>query len=448
MSVSESQTREKSWRDTFTVYFHQSILLVFVLGFASGFPLLLTMSTLTARLTESQISVETIGIFALIGLPYTLKFLFAPFIDAIHLPHIKTHLAHRKSWCILTQICLALSILGMALFDPSQNLMMVAIFALLTASFSAAQDVVIDALRVEMLHKDSQGAGAAAAVTGYRIGMLVAGAGSFVMASYCPWNIVYLTAACLMALCIIPTCGIRRLDGYDDAMKDEKQPEKLDLSHGISGWFYRVLVAPLADFLKRPSAITILFFIALFKLGDSMCGALSTKFYLDLEFTKIEIAAITKTIGFAATILGTFVGGFIVKQLSIYKSLFLCGILMLLSNFVFVWLANVGHRDLVLALCIAIENVSGGMGTAAFVAYMSQLCNVKFTATQYALLSSLSSIGRTLISSTAGFMVAGLGWSMFYVATAFFGLPGLLLLYVLYRKSRQEPQSPAISSAN
>lgn len=441
MSGKEAQTEKHTWFESIGVYLQWPIVLVFFLGIASGFPLLLTASTLMARLKESDVDIQTIGIFASLGLPYTLKFLAAPIIDALHLPGIKNHLAHRKSWCALTQICLVLSLLGMAYCDPRTQLLELAICALLTSTFSALQDIVIDALRIEILPKSDQGAGSAAATAGYRIGMLLAGAGAFVLASFVPWNTVYCIGAGLMALCLIITLCIRRLRGVEEALdKGEITHDEVDTvqKKNYRDWIKTAVVAPITDFFKRPSALNILLFIALFKLGDAMAGSLSMPFYLELGFTKIEIAGITKVIGVVAVLAGTFVGGSIVKRFPIMKALTICGTLQILSNFVFVWLAQSGNNIGILTACIVVENVTGGMGTAAFVAYMSQLCNVRFTATQYALFTSLSSIGRTLFASGAGFIVAGVGWSSFYVITAVLGLPGMGFLYFVWKADQKE----------
>ena len=435
-------TTKRTWRETFAVYFQWPMLSVFMLGIASGFPLLLTSSTLAARMTESGIDIKTIGIFALVGLPYTLKFLCAPLIDTLKLPKVKTHIAHRKSWCILTQCLLTGALLSMACIDPAQNIWLLGVFALATATFSAMQDIVIDALRVEILPKDAQGAAAAASVAGYRIGMLLAGAGAFVLASFLPWGTVYGIGAVVMAACVLVTFMIRRLRGMEEAIEDGRLKDA-ERPQNYRQWIYTAVIAPITDFMKRPAALIILLFIALFKLGDAMAGTLSVPFYLDVGFTKIEIAAVTKVIGVIAVLGGTFVGGFIVKRYPMMRALLLCGTLQLLSNFVFVWLAYIGASVPALTVCICVENISGGMGTAAFVAYMAQLCNIRFTATQYALLSSLSSVGRTLLSSSAGFIADGLGWAGFFITTAGMGLPGMILLILLMRmEQNSETQTP------
>ncbi|MBQ4359415.1 MAG: AmpG family muropeptide MFS transporter [Proteobacteria bacterium] len=432
---------KRSWRETLGVYCHWPIIQIFLMGIASGFPLLLTASTLAARLKESGVNIETIGIFALVGIPYSIKFIFAPFIDELMLPMAKTHLQHRKSWAVLTQVLLACSLLAMSFWTPDMNILYLGCFALLTSGFSAMQDVVIDTLRVELVPKDSQGAAAASSVAGYRIGMLMAGAGAFVLATYMPWNTVYMIAAGIMASCILVTLSLKKLDGLEEAVETKAYDDTFDLERfgemkSIKERIHEAVIAPIVDFMHRPAAPLILLFIALFKLGDAMAGTLSMPFYLDLGFTKIQIAAITKVIGVVAVLGGTFVGGFMVKRYSMMRALWICGVLQILSNFVFVWLAQIGADVSALTACIVVENVTGGMGTAAFVAYMAQLCNFRFTATQYALLTSLSSIGRSVIASSAGFIAAGVGWAGFFVVSAAFGVPGMIILYVLDRKSR------------
>lgn len=466
MNGIENSKKKSSWRETFTVYLQWPILQVFFLGIASGFPLLLTAGTLSARLFESGIDIKTIGILASIGLPYSLKFLAAPIVDAVHLPGMKSHLAHRKSWAVLLQICLAASLLGMACIDPTQNMFLLAIFAIMTAVFSAVQDIVIDALRIESLRKDEQGAGSAASIAGYRIGMLMAGAGAFIVAHFVSWQAVYYLSAAVMLLCVGISLSFTRLRGLEENSESdviEKDCEKIDVktddaagqavssdvkidpikpkdeyqkTRNYKEFLYTAVIAPFADFLRRRGAVAILLFVALFKLGDAMAGSLSGVFYLDLGFDKLEIAAIQKGVGVVAVLVGTFVGGFVVKRMPILNALVLCGLLQILSNFIFVWLDHKGACLPCLTAAIVVENVTGGMGTAAFVAYISQLCNVKFTATQYALLSSLSSLGRTLFASSAGALQAINGWSTFFVLTAVMGVPGMCLIYFVQKKEK------------
>ena len=494
----EATTKKRQgWRDTLSVYLQMPILWVFLLGIASGFPLLLTASTLAARLTESGVDIKTIGLFALIGLPYTLKFLVAPIVDALHITRKKSHLAHRKSWCLLTQCALAASLCGMALCDPATQTMAIAVCALLTASFSAMQDIVIDALRIEILSPDAQGAGAAASVAGYRTGMLLAGAGALILAVYLPWNVVYFIAAGVMACTTIVTMSITRLyqkpntddNSIDDitidnspnninnptndnliynfvnndadnlTKKDITPPPNVNNAHAneeiatdehttkfsnqsllqkFITQFKQAVIAPLKDFCSRPAPLTTLLFIATFKLSDAMAGTLSVPFYLMLGFSKVDIAAVTKVVGVIAVLIGTFIGGLLVKRRPMFQCLVIAGILQIVSNFVFVWLAHIGAHTSALTACILIENITGGMGTAAFVAFMAQLCNIRFTATQYALLSSLSSVGRTFISSSAGFLVDQFGWAQFYIISAALGLPGMFFLWRMYRTTPEQ----------
>ena len=519
----EATTKKRQgWRDTLSVYLQMPILWVFLLGIASGFPLLLTASTLAARLTESGVDIKTIGLFALIGLPYTLKFLVAPIVDALHITRKKSHLAHRKSWCLLTQCALAASLCGMALCDPATQTMAIAVCALLTASFSAMQDIVIDALRIEILSPDAQGAGAAASVAGYRTGMLLAGAGALILAVYLPWNVVYFIAAGVMACTTIVTMSITRLyqkpntddNSIDDitidnsiniknnstnddlvnnfvnnntssnnknnptppandnliynfvnndadnlTKKDITPPPNVNNAHAneeiatdehttkfsnqsllqkFITQFKQAVIAPLKDFCSRPAPLTTLLFIATFKLSDAMAGTLSVPFYLMLGFSKVDIAAVTKVVGVIAVLIGTFIGGLLVTRRPMFQCLVIAGILQIVSNFVFVWLAHIGAHTSALTACILIENITGGMGTAAFVAFMAQLCNIRFTATQYALLSSLSSVGRTFISSSAGFLVDQFGWAQFYIISAALGLPGMFFLWRMYRTTPEQ----------
>ena len=452
MQGTEASNNNKTWHDTLSVYMQLPILWVFLLGIASGFPLLLVGSTLLTRLHESNINIETIGIFALVGIPYTYKFLISPCVDAVRLPFVHSHLMHRKVWCIFSQLLLATSLFGMAICDPAQHVVLMGVLALMTATFSAMQDIVIDAIRIEIARKDDQAAASASLVAGYRVGMLLAGAGALLLAEVLPWSDVYLVAAGIMVVCMMFTLSIRRLVGYDEAVakglvESKSRTDMMPASEvdaekkSAISWLRRAFWEPIVDFMKRPAAVTILAFIALFKLGEAMAGTLSMPFYLEIGFSKTEIAAISKIFGVIATIGGAFIGGFVVKRMTIVKALFLCGSLQLASNFCYIWLSYVGYDNLILTLSITIENVTGGMNTAAFVAFMSQLVNVKFTATQYALLSSLSSVGRTVISGSTGFLVAWLGWNGFFVFTVFCGLPGLVLLYFVSRGMQKKPEA-------
>lgn len=437
------------------------MLQIIFLGFSSGFPLLLTGSTIAARLTDAEVQLSTVGLFALVGVPYTIKFLWAPFIDKIHFPRVKTHLQHRKSWALLSQMLLVLFIGAMGLTNAVENTYLLAFFALLTALFSSIQDIVIDALRVEMLKPEDQGAGAAASVFGYRLGMLLSGAGALALASLLPWKTVYGVSACVMSIGIFTTLSLKKLykerkldlDSSDltesstnsetlepaskseiNALKNQKMASK---SARILQWLHETIVNPFLDFFARPGAIWILGFIAFYKLGDALAGAMSTTFYLKMGYEKVVIAGITKVFGLGATLLGAFIGGVLVKSRGLQHSLIICGILMLTSNLMFSWLALSEHTAENLTLVITLENISGGMGTAAFVAYMASLCNIQFTATQYALLTSLSSLGRTVFASSTGFVVESVGWSWFFALTAVAALPGMILLFMLPRLTRQ-----------
>ncbi|HSK41375.1 MAG TPA: AmpG family muropeptide MFS transporter [Arenibaculum sp.] len=433
------------------VYLDRRVLVVLFLGFSSGLPLALTFATLTARLAEAGIDKTSIGLFLLVGLPYSFKFFWAPLIDRLPLGPLTRILGRRRGWALLTQAALAGSLIGMAHADPMTQTGLLAVFALLTAFCSASQDVVIDAYRVEILDERQQGAGAATVVLGYRFGMLASGAGALYLASFFDWRTTYLVMAALVGigmatvlLCREPAVPLARAwEGEARvAAALARRPGLRRWQAGLIGWFFGAVVAPFAQFMSRPGWLLILAFVALYKLGDVMAGALATPFYLELGFSKIEIANVTKVMGLGAVIVGGLAGGLIVSRLGIMKSLFVCGVLQLASNLCFAWLAQVGYDLPALTLVITLENLSGGMGTAAFVAYLSSLCNIGYTATQYALLTSFAALARDSLAASSGWFVETLGWPSYFVFTAGTALPGLLLLSVLALRAGEPVADP------
>ena len=455
MSGKDAVTKTKSWRETLSVYFQYNILLIFLLGIASGFPIVLTANgtVFQARLENSGLDLPSIGIFALVGLPYSLKIFIAPFMDGIHFPWAKTHLANRKSWCILAQLLLVTGLFGMSRCNPIENTFLLGCFALLTATASAMQDIMIDAMRIEMVTKDSQGAASATAVTGYRVGArLVAAGGCLLLAEYLSWDTVYFITCGVAALGIPVVLMIRHLDGVEEVSKDKSEDTKFELlklkhiqNHkavAVISKVYHLFIHPLRDFFTHPAAILILFFIALFKLGDAMAGSMITTFYLKMGFEK-GLIGLMKNYELIPLLAGTFFGGFLVKKMTINSALWICGTLQILSNFVFIALVYTGPNSSVLATCITVESFTGGMGSTAFVAFMSQLCSVRFTATQYALLTSISSLGRTLFAGSAGFIIDNIGWTPFYIFTAVLGLPGMGLLYLIQQREKKSEKVAA-----
>ncbi|MBF0161791.1 MAG: AmpG family muropeptide MFS transporter [Magnetococcales bacterium] len=426
------------WLRACSVYGERRVVAILFLGFSSGLPLALTFSTLSLWLTEEGISKTAIGLFALTGVPYTFKFLWAPLVDQLPIPWLTPRLGRRRSWAILTQIALMLSLFCLGLSKPGESPFAAALWALCTAFWSASQDIVIDAYRVEILEERQYGAGAAMSVLGYRLGMVVSGAAALYLATFFGWFVTYTLMAALMGIGMVtillnPEPAVKTADGRESQGDNlppllAKGPPWPGRRERLMAWVARAVVAPFADFMRRDSWGLVLLFILLYKLGDTLAGVMSNPFFLDLAFSKIDIANISKIFGLGATLAGSVVGGVLVNRMGIMKPLLYCGILQMLSNLLFVLLAQAGHNLGLLTLTIAVENFSSGMGTAAFVAYLSSLCNIAYTATQYALLTSFMAFGRTLLASVGGALADHVGWSAFFLLTTLAAVPGLALL--------------------
>jgi len=417
-----------TWKQAVSVYFDTRIVIIFFLGFSSGLPLALTLGTLAIWLSRSGVDKTTIGLFSAVSLPYVFKFAWAPLVDQIRIPLLTRYLGRRRAWVIFTQIGLILTIALMGGVNPVANPGLLAILALAVAFCSASQDIVIDAYRVEILEENKLGAGAAAVVFGYRVGMLASGAGALYLAGSVNWGLVYLIMAGLIFIGIVTIL-----------IASEPKIPVIEKTTGILDWFRQAVITPFVDFMQRPGWIVILLFVILYKFGDSLVGVMTGPFLVETGFTDAEIANVGKIYGFAATMIGFAVGGIMIAKLGILNSLWACGFLQLASNLLFVLQASVGHHTGVLALVIGFENLAGGMGTAAFVAYLSSLCNVKYTATQYALLSALMAAGRTFLSAPSGWFADILGWIPFFLLTTGAAIPGLLLLgWVSYRARKEQ----------
>ena len=384
------------------------MLVALLMGFSCGLPLLLTISVLQAWMKEEGIDLTVIGMMALVGLPYTLKFLWAPFLDRFTLPF----LGRRRGWLLVAQVSLIFSIAGLGYTDPGKNPWVVAFAAFLVTFFSASQDIVVDAYRREDLPDQELGLGSSLYVNGYRVGMLLASGGGLIMADYIPFSMVYL----IMAACILPGVLTTLL-----------APEPT-ITHGIPRTLREAVVDPLIEYFKRDGAVWILAFILLYKIGDTMASAMTIPFYLDIGFSKTEIGAIVKLFGFWAVIAGTLIGGVLMLRLGINRSLWIFGFLQAISTACFAILARIGHSVSVLSGVIAFENLSSGMGTAAYMAFMASITNKRFTATQYALLTSLMGVPRVLASAPTGFLAKNMGWVSFFIACTLIAIPGMLLL--------------------
>jgi PAT family beta-lactamase induction signal transducer AmpG len=384
------------------------MLVAFLMGFSCGLPLLLTVSVLQAWMKEEGIDLAVIGMMALVGLPYTVKFAWAPFLDRFTLPF----LGRRRGWLLATQVALIVSISGLGFSDPSANLWLMVLCAFLVTFFSASQDVVVDAYRREDLPDAELGLGSSLYINGYRLGMLLASGGGLILADHLPFSLVYLS----MAACMLP--GVLTTLLTPEPIVAEGRPETLN----------DAIIEPLAEYFNRKGALWILSFILLYKIGDTMATAMTIPFYLDIGFSKTEIGTVVKLYGFWATVLGTITGGLIMVRLGINRSLWVFGFLQALSTTGFALLARIGYNISALSAVISFENLSSGMGTAAYAAFMASITNKKFTATQYALLSSLMGVPRVLASAPTGFLAKKIGWEIFFLACAVIAIPGMLIL--------------------
>ena len=389
--------------------FSRKMLVAFIMGFACGLPLLLTSSVLQAWMKDEGVDLTVIGLMSLVGLPYTVKFVWAPFLDRYTLPF----LGRRKGWLLTAQIFLMAAIAFLGFTDPIKSPYLLAGAAFLVTFFSASQDIVTDAYRREDLTDEELGLGSSLYVNGYRVGMLLASGGGLIMADHIPFTMVY----AILSLCMIPGVVTTVLTPEPEA------------AFGVPKTLKSAVLEPLIEYFSRKDAIWILLFILLYKVGDSMASAMTTPFYLDIGFTKTDIGAVVKLFGFWATIGGSLLGGVMMLRLGINKSLWLFGILQALSTACFSFLVVTGPSDVALSFVIAFENLSSGMGTTAYAAFMASITNRKFTATQYALLSSLMGMPRVLASAPTGFFAKHLGWESFFIACALAALPGLLLLF-------------------
>jgi MFS transporter, PAT family, beta-lactamase induction signal transducer AmpG len=413
----------------FAAYRDRRVLLILPLGFASGLPLLLTFSTLSAWLATAGVKRAAIGAFALAGTPYALKFLWAPLIDRLPPP---LPLGRRRGWGLTIQVALIVAIIGLGLCDPRRDLTLMGVLAVAVAFLSASQDIVIDAYRVELLTPEQQGPGAGMIQTGYRIAMLTSGAGALIIADHAGWFAAYASMAALLL-----TGMLVFLLGPEPSTKVIPRLSA-DRWDAVRDWLKTAVSAPFADFMDRPLWALILIFILGYKLGEAMAGVMAMPLYISLGFSLGEIATVSKLVGFFATVAGALAGGFLTARLGIFRALLICGLLQSAGNLFYVLQAIGGHRLDYLALCVAAENVTSAMAGAALVAYLSMLCSPAFTATQYALLSSLAAVGRTLVASSSGVMADRLGWPSFFLLTTVVTLPALLLLLWLARRDPTE----------
>jgi len=404
----------------FKIYLSKKMLLMLVLGFASGMPLALTSSTLSAWLVTEGVDIKTIGIFSLVGLPYAFKFLWSPLMDR----YVPPFLGRRRGWMLITQLALIAIIATMGFFNPSSQPLLVALWAVALAFFSASQDIVLDAYRTEYLAPEERGAGAGIWIMGYRLAILVSGALALILSDHISWRSVYV----IMGLVMTIGCAATFLcpDPAQGRPRQEAATPPKSLREAV--------VSPFVEFFRRPGAWEILLFVILYKIGDVAAAQMTTPYILQhIGFSRTELGTIFKGFGMAATILGGIVGGALMTKWDMRRSLLVFGILQGVSTISFVILEFTGRELWALSVVIGVENICGGMGTAAYTALLMSLCNARFTATQYALLSSLMAVSRYITGAPTGYLVVAAGWVWFFIICTALAIPGLLLL-IRYNK--------------
>jgi PAT family beta-lactamase induction signal transducer AmpG len=434
-----------TWGETLRVYLEPASLRMFALGFSAGLPLLLVLGTLSFRLREAGLDRTTIGYLSWVGLAYGFKWCWAPLVDRLPIPLLTRWLGRRRSWLLLSQACIMTSLVGMALADPRTELQLVVWCALAVAFASATQDIALDAFRIESADMRHQGALAATYQTGYRLAMIWAGAGVLWIAAraelapavpaagavapgalyqQAAWTTAYLVMAASMLVGVLTVLFSR-------------EPARVALppARNAADWLRSALVEPFADFLKRygKQALLILALIGVYRISDVVMGIMANPFYVDMGYTKDEVAAVTKVFGVIMTLVGAFIGGALSLKLGVMRVLMLGAILSAASNLLFAWLAGHGHDVTALILVISADNLSAGVASAAFIAYLSGLTNVQYSATQYALFSSMMLLAPKWLAGYSGAFVDAYDYPTFFIATACLGVPVLVLIWLATR---------------
>ena len=425
--------QDLTWRETLLIYTNPRVIAMTFLGFSGGLPFLLVFSTLTAWLTEGNVSRSTIGFFAWIGITYSTKVLWAPVVDSIRVPFLTNILGQRRSWMLIGQIGIASGLVLMSLIGPS-DLLTLSFCAFLVAFSSATQDVAIDAFRIESAEPEHQGAMSAAYVFGYRLALLVAGAGALYLAEYFSWTITYLVMASLMLVGVVTVVLVAEPDRQADLFP-------LELSAiGLRRWFAGAVMGPFIDFFSRNGkvAFIILLFISVFRLSDIAMGIMANPFYLDMGYSKTEIANVAKVFGFFMSIAGSVICGVLIVKWGLMRPLLIGAVAVALTNLLFASLSVLEPKVSYLAIVISADNISGGFAATAFIAYLSSLTNRAYTATQYALFSSLMTLPGKFISGFSGLVVDNFGYFEFFVVAAILGIPAILLVVWLSRYERTQ----------
>lgn len=427
--------RVVAWRKALAVYRDRRMLVILLMGFASGLPFLLTASVLGYWLSTIGLKLETIGLFALVGIPYAFKFAWAPLIDHIGIPGLDRLLGRRRSWLMLSQIGLAMAISALAFTDPRIDPELTGLAAFFIAIFSATQDIVIDAYRIEILEDREQGAGSASTILGYRIALWIVDAAALLLPSLIGWQVTLLVIAALVGIAIIVTLKAA------EPTVSRVQPTSWDR------WIYEALIRPFMEFFKYRGWLIILLFALLYKFGDAVGGTMFRPFLNNIGFTGPEIFGISKSFGVISTLVGGVVGGVLVARYGIFGGLLIGGVAQAVTNLLFAWQAIEGHEIWILAVTLSADNFTNAIGSIAFVAYLSHLCTKGLAGTQYALLTSMMAFGRTVLSSGSGWAAANLSWPSFWLLTTLLAIPALLLLLYLWRVSKPANDAALSESA-
>ena len=428
-----AQTR---WAKAAAIYLERRLIIILLMGFASGLPFLLTSVTLSAWLAQAGIGRTMIGFMSWASSVYALKFLWSPIVDRTPIPWLSAKIGQRRSWMVVAQLMCMAAMVGLGLTDPGNNLALTAAWVVALAFSSATQDIVIDAYRIEYLEQSQYGAGAAMTTLGYRVGVLASGGGALLIADAAGWAVSYAIMAVLMLIGIVTTLS-------------SPEPQRItppSAEGGYTQWIKSAVVTPLAEFMTRPGWLPILAFIALYKYGDALLAVMSNPFYLDLGFTLTQIGLVTKTYGVAMTLCGSFVGGILVMRYGIMPTLLWGGIAMGLSNLLYAALAISPSVPTFVAV-ISVENFANGVGSVASIAYLSSLCNLAFTATQYALMTSFMAFTRTILASAGGWLADQVDWITYFTLTTLAAVPGIVLLLWLMKRfpAQALPSKPVLA---
>jgi PAT family beta-lactamase induction signal transducer AmpG len=460
--VTSAPAQKRSWRETVATYSHPRVVTLLFLGFSAGLPFLLVFSTLSAWLRAFGVTRTAIGFISWIGITYSFKFVWSPVVDRVPLPLITRWLGRRRSWMLLAQSGIGLGLLAMSFCDPRVNLWWLVLFALIVAFSSATQDIALDAFRIEATDESLQGATAATYQLGYRIAVLAAGAGALYIAEFGSWPLAYRVMAALALVGITTTLTITEPEKRIAAGTAEREGKVADFAAGLGAmpswlsetliFLYGAIVCPFVDFFVRYRwhGITLLAFIGLFRLSDIAMGVMANPFYIDIGFTLQQIANVTKIYGFVMSILGALLGGALVFRVGASRLLAPSVFLIATSNLTFAWLAWIGTPDqLVLAAAISVDNLVTGMAGSVFIAFLSGLTNAAYTATQYALFSSIMTLPGKVIAGYSGWIVDTLqaaasashkfgGYALFFIYTALLGVPAFVLALVVRRHFEKE----------